>query len=71
MAAAVPKDETDVTHAVKTAVRYGVPILPRGGGTSLAGQTVSDGLVLDFSKYMNQVLELNSEEKWVRIQPGM
>src|SRR5690606_17593658 len=44
-------------------------ILPRGGGTSLAGQTVGKAVVLDFSKYMNRILELNEKERWVRVQP--
>lgn len=66
-----PKHDADVIAAVRTAVEHGVTILPRGGGTSLAGQTVGRSLVLDFSKYMNRILELNVEEKWVRVQPGI
>jgi len=68
---AVPRDEEDVEHAVRTAVRHRVPLLPRGAGTSLAGQTVCEGLVLDFSKHMTRILEFNPEEKWVRVQPGI
>ncbi len=67
----LPKDETDVLTALKLAREHKVSILPRGGGTSLAGQTVGKSMVLDFSKYMHQVLELNVEERWVRVQPGM
>ena len=67
----LPLDEEDVKAAVKTAFEHGIPILPRGGGTSLGGQTVGAALVLDFSKYMNKLLELNLEESWVRVQPGM
>ncbi|MCA9446863.1 MAG: FAD-binding protein, partial [Candidatus Omnitrophica bacterium] len=48
-----------------------VSILPRGGGTSLAGQTVGASLVIDFSRHMNKVLEVNLEEKWARVQPGV
>ncbi|MEM8889711.1 MAG: FAD-linked oxidase C-terminal domain-containing protein, partial [Bacteroidota bacterium] len=66
-----PKDEEDVLNALKIAQEHKLNILPRGGGTSLAGQTVGDALVLDFSRHMNQVLELNVKEKWVRVQPGM
>ncbi|MEM6803453.1 MAG: FAD-linked oxidase C-terminal domain-containing protein [Bacteroidota bacterium] len=66
-----PKDEADVLTALKIAREHKLNVLPRGGGTSLAGQTVGDDLVLDFSRHMNQVLELNVEEKWVRVQPGM
>lgn len=66
-----PKDEEDVLNALKIAREHKLNVLPRGGGTSLAGQTVGDALVLDFSRHMNQVIELNVEEKWVRVQPGM
>ena len=66
-----PKDEADVITAVKLAAEHSLTILPRGGGTSLAGQTVGESLVLDFSKHMNQLLELNVEERWARIQPGL
>lgn len=67
----LPKDEGDVKKAVEIARNHKVKILPRGGGTSLAGQTVGDAVVLDFSKYMNGILELNTAEKWVRVQPGL
>ena len=43
----------------------------RAGGTSLAGQVVSSGIIVDISKYMNKVLEMNKEEKWVRVEPGV
>ncbi|MEZ4827378.1 MAG: FAD-linked oxidase C-terminal domain-containing protein [Bacteroidia bacterium] len=71
LAVVAVKDEADVLTAVKIAGKYGVTLLPRGGGTSLAGQTVGHSLVLDFSRYMNQVLELNEAERWVRVQPGL
>ena len=67
----LPRDEADVLTALKIARAHHVTILPRGGGTSLAGQTVGKSMILDFSKYMNQLLELNVEERWVRVQPGM
>ena len=67
----MPKDEVDVFAAVKIAKDYQVSILPRGGGTSLAGQTVGQSMILDFSKYMNHLLELNTAEKWARVQPGL
>ncbi|MFT5129251.1 MAG: FAD/FMN-containing dehydrogenase/Fe-S oxidoreductase [Rhodothermales bacterium] len=70
-AALTPKDADDVRQAVAIARRHGVPILPRGGDTSLAGQTVGDALVIDFSKHMNQILEINAEEGWARVQPGV
>lgn len=71
VAVCTPQDDDDVRAAIDTAARHGVTILPRGGGTSLAGQTVGESLILDFSKYMNRILELNVEERWVRVQPGV
>jgi len=70
-AVVLPKNEQDVKTAVQIARDNGITILPRGAGTSLAGQTVGSSLILDFSKYMNKILEINAKEKWVRVQPGM
>jgi FAD/FMN-containing dehydrogenase/Fe-S oxidoreductase len=66
-----PRDEEDVHTAMRTAAKYGVNILPRGGGTSLNGQCCGHAMIIDFTKYMNQILELNIEGKWVRVQPGI
>lgn len=71
VAVVLPKDEADVKKAVEIAREHKIKILPRGGGTSLAGQTVGDALVLDFLKYMNNILEINAAERWVRVQPGL
>lgn len=71
VAVVAPLDELDVREAVLVAAEYGVPLLPRGGGTSLGGQTVCAALVLDFSRYMHQVIEVNVEERWARVQPGV
>ncbi len=67
----IPKHKQDVLATVRLAAKYGLPVLPRGGGTSLSGQTVGHAVVLDFSKHMNQVLEFSGEESWVRLQPGV
>src|SRR3989442_10463041 len=67
----IPRDADDVQAAVEVAGKLGVAILPRGGGTSLTGQTVNQALVLDFSRYMDRVLEVNTEELWARVQPGL
>ncbi len=67
----MPRNAEDVVAAVETSARHGIPILPRGGGTSLAGQTVGNALVIDFSAYMRDMIELNAEEGWVRVQPGI
>lgn len=71
LAVVLPMDASDVKKAIEVAARHKLKILPRGGGTSLAGQTVGDALVLDFSKYMNKILEVNVQERWVRVQPGL
>jgi len=68
---AVPRDSEDVLKCVTAALKYNVPLLPRGAGTSLAGQAVSEGIVLDFSRHMRGILEINSEKRWVRVQPGI
>ena len=71
LAVVLPLDEADVKKTVEIARIHKLRLLPRGGGTSLAGQTVGDGIVIDFSKYMNKVLEFNERERWVRVQPGL
>ena len=58
----LPKNADDVIAVVETANRHGVPVLPRGGGTSLAGQPVGQAIVVDFSKYMRDIIEVNEEE---------
>jgi FAD/FMN-containing dehydrogenase/Fe-S oxidoreductase len=71
LAIVLPLDEADVKKAVAIARSNKLKILPRGGGTSLAGQTVGEALVIDFSKYMNKIIEFNEKERWVRVQPGL
>ena len=65
----IPRDAADVQAAIEIAGKNGVAVLPRGGGTGLSGQTVNHAVVIDFSKYMYDVLEINREEHWVRTQP--
>lgn len=67
----IPKHQQDVITTVQIAAERNVPILPRGGGTSLAGQSVGEAVVLDMSKYMNALLEVNVEAHWARVQPGI
>lgn len=67
----LPRSREDIVQTVRAAARYGVPILPRGGGTSLAGQTVTDGLIVDCSKHFNRILEVNAGESWAEIEPGI
>src|SRR3989449_2676932 len=67
----MPRDADDVQAAVEVARRHEVALLPRGGGTSLTGQTVNRALVLDFSRHMNRVLEVDTEAQWARVEPGL
>lgn len=71
LAVAIPKDKSDLVTLVKFALAHQLTLIPRTAGTSLAGQVVGQGIVVDLSKYFNRILELNLEEKWVRIEPGI
>ncbi len=66
-----PRHADDVVAAVALAAEHGVPVLPRGAATSLAGQTVGDALVLDFSRHMTAIVELDPEARTARVQPGV
>ncbi len=67
----VPRDEEDVIAAVAACRKYGAPVLPRGAGTSLAGQSCNVAVVLDFTKYMNKILEIDVAGQFARVQPGV
>jgi FAD/FMN-containing dehydrogenase/Fe-S oxidoreductase len=67
----VPRDDDDVITAVAVCRRYGAPVLPRGAGTSLAGQCCNVAVVLDFTKYMNRILEIDPVQHVARVQPGV
>ena len=67
----LPRSRDDVAAAVTIAARHGVPLTPRGGGTSQAGQAIGEGLVLDTSKHLNRILEVNPEQRWARVEPGV
>ena len=66
-----PKTKGDLKQLIEFAKATNITLIPRGAGTSLAGQVVGDGLVIDFSRYFNRVLEVNVDEKWVRVEPGV
>lgn len=70
-AAVLPKSVDDLTAILATTKEYKTGLIPRGGGSSLSGQTVGSGLVADHSKYLNRILEFNSEEKWVWAEAGV
>src|SRR4026209_3924 len=67
----IPRHADDVQAVIEVANQQSVPVLPRGGGTSLPGLTVNRAVVLDFSRHMAGVLEVNCEELWARVQPGL
>ena len=67
----IPRDANDVSATIEVCARANVSVLPRGGGTGLSGQTVNRGVVVDFSKYMHDVIEINGDEGWVHTQPGI
>jgi FAD/FMN-containing dehydrogenase/Fe-S oxidoreductase len=66
-----PRDAADVAAVVATAAEMGVPVLPRGAGTSLAGQTVGHAIVMDMSRHMNRIIEIDPERRVARVQPGV
>jgi FAD/FMN-containing dehydrogenase/Fe-S oxidoreductase len=66
----IPRSKEDVIRTVEVCSRHGAPVLPRGGGTSLCGQCCNAAVVLDFSKYMNRVLEIDAAAKIARVEPG-
>lgn len=66
-----PANKEDIRKALTFCRQNNLPVIPRAAGTSLAGQVVGSGMVLDFSRYMNRILELNTREKWIRVEPGV
>ncbi len=68
---AIPKTRHDIVRIVEICARFGCPITMRGGGTSQAGQAIGEGLQVDISKYYNRLLEVNAEERWARVEPGI
>jgi len=66
-----PKNNSDIKKIIAFARLHKTSLIPRTAGTSLAGQVVGGGIVVDVSKYMTQIIEINENEKWVRVQPGV
>ncbi|MDN3667832.1 FAD-linked oxidase C-terminal domain-containing protein [Echinicola jeungdonensis] len=71
LAVALPKSKGDIKKLIGFAREHHTSLIPRTAGTSLAGQCVGDGIVVDVSKYFTKILEFNKEEGWVRVQPGV
>jgi FAD/FMN-containing dehydrogenase/Fe-S oxidoreductase len=67
----IPRNREEVQLATAAAIRLGVPLLPRGGGTSLAGQTVNEAVVVDFSRYLDRILQVEPEGRFARVEPGV
>ena len=67
----LPKDTNDVLKIMEYSQQNSIPLLARGGGSSQCGQTVGESIVLDYSKHQNKILELNVEEKYVWVEPGV
>ncbi|MEL7235078.1 MAG: FAD-binding oxidoreductase, partial [Chloroflexota bacterium] len=66
-----PRSADDVAAIHEIASKNGVPVLPRGGGSSLAGQTVGGAIVMDFSRHMRRVRSVNADEQTVMVEPGL
>ncbi|HMK60472.1 MAG TPA: FAD-linked oxidase C-terminal domain-containing protein [Dissulfurispiraceae bacterium] len=71
LAVARPKNGSDIKKLIRFAAAEKTSLIPRTAGTSLAGQCVGSGIVVDVSKYMTGIIEVNKEEHWVRVQPGV
>ncbi len=71
LAVAIPLDNEDIQKLIAFAKENKTSLIPRTAGTSLAGQVVGGGIVVDVSKYFNNIIEVNETEKWVRVQPGV
>lgn len=67
----VPRSVVDILQTIAICREYHTPILPRGGGTSLAGQCCNIAVIMDMSKFLHHILELNPEKKYARVQPGL
>ncbi len=71
LAVVMPRDRSDAVKTVRFCAEKGLPLLARGGGTSLTGQSIGEAVILDVSKHLTRVLELNLDEGWVRVEPGV
>ena len=71
LAVAIPRDNQDIQKLIAFAHQEKIGIIPRAAGTSLAGQVVGTGIVVDISQHFTKILEVNPAEQWVRVQPGV
>ena len=66
-----PRSAADVQAVITLAAQHGIALVPRTGGSSLAGQAIGEALVMDFTAHLNGILEYSREEQWVRVEPGI
>ena len=71
LAVAIPRSDTDIQKLIKFAGEYELSLIPRAAGTSLAGQVVGNGIIVDISQHFTSILEINTSQRWVRVQPGV
>lgn len=71
LAVAIPSNESNLIKIVQIANKYGIPVMPRGSATSLAGQTTNHALIIDFTKYFDKILEINADERYAIVHPGV
>jgi FAD/FMN-containing dehydrogenase/Fe-S oxidoreductase len=71
LAVAYPKTNKDLQNLVLFCKTNNTSLIPRTAGTSLGGQCVGEGIVVDCSRYLTEIIEINADEKWVRVQPGV
>ena len=70
-AVAYPENENEIVELIQLAHRLHTHLIPRAGGTSIAGQVVGDGIVVDISRHFNHILEVNPAERWAKVEPGV
>ncbi|HOE05638.1 MAG TPA: FAD-linked oxidase C-terminal domain-containing protein [Bacteroidales bacterium] len=70
-AVVVAANKNDILETIRFAASHHIPVIPRAAGTSLAGQVVGRGIVIDISKHFRNVIEMNVQEKWVKVEPGV
>ncbi|MCX6257716.1 MAG: FAD-binding protein [Bacteroidia bacterium] len=71
LAVAIPRNKNDIRKILDFSGKFKIPVIPRTAGTSLAGQVVGNGIVVDVSKHLNKIIELNVAEHWVKVEPGV
>ena len=71
LAILIPKNFDDIHATVEAAAMYQIPIVARTGGSSLAGQAINEAVIIDMSRHLDKIIEINREEQWVRVQPGV